>query len=182
MRLEQANHMLSGKLMDAPQMETFFNKSGFSMEEAQRYTQMAANKKGMSYEMNTNQVGEPAVHPINEVKRPGKRDRIRAFFGSSRAKERIQEFQTYQKQKQEMDTKTAHKSMVDLAMKQEKQAMSLTDLMREEEAQKPKRQRPDFKQVRDEFKKRRAAEREQEARMGADVSMKDSTKKGPAKL
>lgn len=114
-RLVQANKMLSGKLMDAPQMETFFNKAGFSMEEAQKYTQIAADKKGMAYQVNAKQAGEPAVHPVNEEPKPRKRDRIRAFFGRSDAKQKIQEFQTYQKQKQEMNAKAAHKVMASMA-------------------------------------------------------------------
>lgn len=224
-RLEQANKMLSGKLMDAPQMETFFNKSGFSMEEAQKYTQMAADKKGMAYQMNAKQVGEPAVHPINEVPKPGKRNRIRAFFGSSDAKQKIQEFQAYQKQKQEMDAKAAHELMTELANQKSreeyerseerrkiaeqliakrekaemeynhwaneerkrvselktteykaKESMSMAELVHEELSAKPKRQRPDFKQVRNAFKMDRAMDRIMEAE-----NEQREFKKGPSK-
>ncbi len=176
-RLEQANKMLSGKLMDAPQMETFFNKAGFSMEEAQRYTKMAADKKGMAYEPKENQLGESAVHPINEVKMPGRRTRIRAFFGSTNAKQKIQEFQTYQKQKQAMDAEVAHKLMSEIANQKSKEefarslreraavqtsepakrvAVSLESLEREERGRKPKQKT--FEEVRKDwnaFKKSR---------------------------
>ena len=209
-RLEQANRMLSGKLMDAPQMETFFNKSGFSMEEAQRYTQMAADKKGMTYQKDKRKIGEAPVHPINEVEKPGRRNRIRAFFGSTSAKEKIQAFQNYQKQKQEMDAKAARDLMLaieyqksqeaheaerkkiadaiiakqekarseyaywenkeqerrkeaEAPKKESRKAVSMNDLMKEEAALGQKRRRPDFKQVRNEFKMDRAAERYQAA-------------------
>lgn len=116
MRLEQANEMLSGKLMNGPQMETFFNKAGFSMEQAQRYTQMAAAKKKEDFMLGErdHKIEEP-VPALKEVEKPGKRNRVRAFFGSSDAKQKIQDFQQYQKQKQEMSALAAHKAMANQA-------------------------------------------------------------------
>lgn len=130
-RLEEANKMLSGKLMNVPQLEIFFNKAGFSKEEAVKFTGDVSRKKGITYEPKANQIFEDPVHPIPEVPEPGRRNRIRAFFGSSDAKQKIQEFQNYLKQKQEMDALAAHKAMADLA--NVKSRIEYIDLQREKE-------------------------------------------------
>lgn len=124
-RLEEANKMLSGKLMSPMQLETCLNKTGMNMGEAQIAAQIVANKKDLDheYQPDREKVGEKGVRPMEAPEKPSKRVRLKAFFGNKYANKVVRDYK-----EAKVDRKEAAKKV----------AMSFSDFSKEAAKDKPK--------------------------------------------
>ena len=89
--LEQANAMLSGKLMQPEQLALCLNKAGMDMDMASSITQLSCDRKGLDYEMDTKNHGFQ-VKPLESPEKPSKRVRFRAIFGNANAKKQVKDY------------------------------------------------------------------------------------------
>ena len=91
MHLEQANAMLSGKLMQPEQLALCLNKAGMSMDIASTITQISSNKKGLDYQADMKEHGMQ-VKPLESPEKPSKRVRFKAFFGNRQANRIVKDY------------------------------------------------------------------------------------------
>jgi len=108
-RLEEANKMLSGKLMSPLQLETCLNKAGMDMGDAQIAAQIVANKKDLDheYEADRTKVGEKGIRPMEAPEKPSKRVRLKAFFGNKFANKVVKDYKEAKVDRKEAAKKVA---------------------------------------------------------------------------
>jgi len=101
--LEEANRMLSGNVMSPEALEVFFNKTGFTKKEAGNMAiTVAANRKlwerdaieakRTQVDSMSNSADDMAIKPMEELKKPSRRIRFKAVFGSKTAREIIRKY------------------------------------------------------------------------------------------
>ena len=106
-RLEQANTMLSGKLMNPAQLEKCLNHAGMDLDRAKIVTLISANKKDLDYEMNATTAGAKAVKPMESPEKPSKRVKFRALLGNSYAKKLMKDYKEAKVDRKEAAKKVA---------------------------------------------------------------------------
>jgi len=106
MHLEQANAMLSGKLMQPEQLALCLNKAGMSMDIASTITQISSNKKGLDYQADLKEHGMQ-VKPLESPEKPSKRVRFKAFFGNRQANRIVKDYKDAKVDRKEAARKVA---------------------------------------------------------------------------
>ena len=106
-RLEQANAMLSGNLMNPAQLSVCLNKAGMDMDRAQTITQISANKKDLDFQMDSKKIGDKQVRPMSAPEKPSKRVRFRAKLGNTLAKKQVRDYKEAKADRKEAAKKVA---------------------------------------------------------------------------
>lgn len=94
-RAEEANRMLSGKLMDPAALSLCLNLAGLEPERAREIAQTSAARKGIDFTPDPQAPALAALHAMEEVEKPGRWVRLKAFFGNQAAKEHVNAYEDY---------------------------------------------------------------------------------------
>lgn len=97
-RVEEANRMLSGKLMDPANLSLCLNLAGLEPDRAREIAQTSAEHKGIAFTPNPQAPVLDALQAVEEVEKPRRWVRLKAFFGIRAAKEHVSAYESYLQQ------------------------------------------------------------------------------------